>query len=257
MQFDTQKKVEAVWDAQRVSNRSKNNMNDNDDSSDRGDLAPLPSRATRNIPKRSRASSRGAILAHLPSDNHTRVIQYESKLEQRVLWLFLANKDVVDIREQPVPVFYTDHLGRRKSHVFDFWVQLRSGRRLAVAVKPAKHALKRNFARELRHVRRSMRKTFADDVVLITDQDFQRGEAINAQRYCEFSWHRCRQTEIELRELLASVELPARISALCDQLAKGGKGFRAVFLAIYDGLLVADLTRPIGMDTLVTVGGAA
>ncbi len=188
--IDFQKKVAAVWAAQRMLDRARINMSDNDDSFERGDLAPLPSRATRNIPKRSRASSRGAILAHLPSDNHARIIQYESKLEQQVLWLFLANKDVVDIREQPVPVFYTDHLGHRKSHVFDFWVQLRSGRRLAVAVKPAKRALKRNFARELRHVRRSMRKTFADDVVLITDQDFHRGEAINAQRYCEALLHK-------------------------------------------------------------------
>lgn len=237
-----------------MSDRPRTEMSEDDDKPEQGVRAPLPSRATRNIPRRSRASSRGAILASLPADDRPRIIQFESKLEQRVLWLLLANKDVMDIREQPLPVTYTDHQGKRRSHVFDFWVVLRSGRRIAVAVKPAKRAHKRNLVRELRHVRLAMRKTFADDMLLITDRDFEQGEAINPQRYCEFSWHRCTETEADLQRLMGRVEFPTSIRTLCDQLPKGGAGFRAVFLAIYDHLLFADKTQPIDMDTIVSVG---
>ena len=61
---------------------------------------------------------------------------YESKREQEGLYLLLARPDVVDIWDQPPPVFYHDANGRKRSHTFDFLITLSSGKRIAIAVKP-------------------------------------------------------------------------------------------------------------------------
>lgn len=66
-----------------------------DDTTDDTTQPPLPSRATRVISKRSKARSRGAITASPPgSGGRDRIIQFESKLEQRVLFLLLARLDL-------------------------------------------------------------------------------------------------------------------------------------------------------------------
>ncbi|MEM7746909.1 MAG: hypothetical protein AAF346_01560, partial [Pseudomonadota bacterium] len=66
-----------------------------------GDQPPNASRASRKIAKRSKHSSRGGVVVQLPCEPHPRVVLFESKLEQRVLFLILARADVWDLREQP------------------------------------------------------------------------------------------------------------------------------------------------------------
>lgn len=113
----------------------------------------------------------------LPGCSEPRIVQYDSKLEHRVLNLYTAMPDTWDIWEQPHPIVYRDRAGNVRRHYFDFLVTLTSGRRLALAVKPLKRVLRSGFLQELHCIRQHMTKEFADDVVLVTDKDFTRAEA--------------------------------------------------------------------------------
>lgn len=219
-----------------------------------GFSSPLSSCSTRPIPKRSTKSSRGGVVVQLPSQTNPRVILFESKLEQRVLYLLLARKSVWDIREQPEPFKYLGRDGRRKYHFFDFLVTLTSGRIVAVAVKPMKLVVKHRFLLDLEDIRSAMTREFADDVVLITDQDFTKAAALNAERFHAFA--RCQNENLQkrLEDLACSVTFPQTVEALQKRLGAGADGFRAIFLAIFDGVLSADKTKEIGLKTVVRLG---
>ncbi|UWQ29057.1 TnsA endonuclease N-terminal domain-containing protein [Leisingera sp. M523] len=216
--------------------------------------SPLPSRASRRIAKRSKASSRGVVAVHLPGQNRPRIILFESKLEQRVLFLLLANAAVKDIREQPEPFKYAGSDGRRKHHFFDFLVVLASGRTIAVAIKPMARVRKTRFLAELEDIRAAMTSKFADDVVLITDQDFTKAEALNAERFNAFARTRNTALQRQLAELAASIRFPMTVAELQRRLGGGAECFRAIFLAIFDGVLNADMAREIDPSTIVTLG---
>ena len=223
---------------------------------DIGDLPPLPSRATRRIGKRNKISSRGGVVVQLPSWERPRIVYFESKLEQRVMFLLLARGDVIDLREQSPLVRYFDDQGQPKHHFIDFYIVLQSGRRIAIVVKPAKIAARTKFMRELRNIRTAIRKDFADDLVLITDQDFTRDEALNAERYHDFSRYRCPATYDRLHALVSTISFPTTVGNLARALDADGSSFRTIFIAIYEGLLTADRTSKIDADTLISKGGA-
>lgn len=219
-----------------------------------GFSSPLASRATRSIARRSKASLRGATVVKLAADNCERVVQFESKLEQRVLWLMLASNSVYDVWEQPPSLIYFDDEGNSRIHTPDFLVTLVSGRRIAIAVKPAKLAHKRDFVRDLKCVRKALRKDYADDLLFVTDQDFTPAQAMNAQRVIGFRRYVSERDLAPLREVLNGIRVPMTVKELAVKLDKGGAGYRTIFVAIYNGLLSADRTKLIDMDTAVLRG---
>jgi hypothetical protein len=99
-----------------------------------------------------------------------------------------------------------------------------------------------------------MTKDFADDLVLITDQDFTKAEALNAERYHEFSRARNEMAFERLRDVIRSMSFPTSVGALAKSLDAGDQSFRTVFIAIYEGLLSGDRTMPIDTDTSVHRG---
>ncbi len=180
---------------------------------------------------------------------------FESRLELNVLYVLLASGDVIDLWEQPPSVTYYDANGKRRNHFFDFLIQRASGRRVAIAVKPAKIAQSEGFADELCFIRQAVSKNFADDVRLVTDQCFLRAEAINAERYFDFARYRSADVADQLHQVLETISFPTTIAELSQKLNAGGQGFRAVFLAIYEGQLNADKTSIINLQTAVYAGG--
>lgn len=196
---------------------------------------PLSSRATRRISSRSRASLRGALVAQLPADDHPRRIVFESKLEQRVLYLLMARRDIHDIWDQPPAITYLSGSGREMRHVFDFLATLINGRRIAVAVKPAELAEKRNFRDELRHIRAGTSITFAHDVVLVTDRSFAPSAARNAARLHEFRRAPDPEADKQVQSIIATLQDETTIAEIVSVSGLEGRGFRAVYRAIYDG----------------------
>lgn len=145
-------------------------------------LAPEPSRASRDVVRRSKASLRGSMIAKLPAFDRPRVIQFESMLEYRFLCLMLVRTDVHDILEQPPAIQYRRADGSPASHVFDFLVTLTGGERIAVAIKPAERVVRRDFVIELGHVAAAMPKHFAHRIKLVTEEQLDRRAAAEAAR---------------------------------------------------------------------------
>lgn len=199
--------------------------------------APDRSRATRAIPARSRASSRGVVVAQLPADSHPRQIVFESKLEQHVLFLMLARRDVYDVRDQPPPISYCDENGRISTHYFDYLLKLTSGRRLALAVKPWAIAEKTRFREQLARISAATDLSYADHVILITDRSFRRVDALNAARLHLFRRQRNRHADQIIATLARQLHTPVTIAELCRLANLGEHGFAAIFRAIYAGLL--------------------
>lgn len=143
---------------------------------------PDPSRACRNVIRRSKASLRGSLVAMLPAFERARIIHFESMLEFRFLCLALTNKDIWDIREQPSPIQYCRSDGRVVNHAFDFLLVFKSGERIAVAIKPSMRARKSGFATELRYIAAAVSKSFAHRVVLVTEEHIDKKAAEAAYR---------------------------------------------------------------------------
>ncbi|EEY07033.1 conserved hypothetical protein, partial [Brucella pinnipedialis M163/99/10] len=219
-------------------------------------VAPQSSRSTRHISPRSKASLRGTLIAQLPADDHPRRIVFESKLEQRVLHLLLACRNVHDIWDQPPFVTYRNAEGKQKRHVFDFLATLKNGRRVAIAVKPSSRAKSRSFRRELQYIRTGTSLAFAHDVVLMTDQSFTVAAARNAARLHEFRRTPDPDADEHVRLILSKLDCAVTVGGVVARSELQGRGFRAVFRAIYDGYADRLGAGDIDLDTLLMARGA-
>lgn len=197
---------------------------------------PARSQASRFPAPRSRASSRGVMTVQLPADAHPRHIWFESILEKRAIYLLAARPDTWDLREQPPAIGWTDEQGRSRQHVFDLLLTQRSGRRIAIAVKPARLAERRAFRDELMRIRAATPLSFAQDVVLVTDRSFTRAQALDAERLMEFRRTPDPDADAAIAALLRDLDTPATIAFLVARSGLEGRGFRAAFRAIFAGL---------------------
>ncbi|TRD15527.1 TnsA endonuclease N-terminal domain-containing protein [Palleronia caenipelagi] len=215
---------------------------------------PNPSRSSRRIAKRSRASGRGALTDPAFHPGKQQITQFESLLEMKVYCILRVKPVTRDILEQPPAIRYTDPSGRTRSHTFDFlWIH-RDGTRVAVAVKPVAKAAKQDFQAELKAIRAALRKDYANRLILITDADFTRDEALNAQRLLMFRPHIRPEHITRVATVLPSLSYPLHLRDIIEALDIGPDGFGALLPALYDGRLVADLAAEITPDTLVQRG---
>lgn len=216
---------------------------------------PLPSRATRNISPRSRASLRGALVAKLPCENRSRKIQFESNLEKNVLYLLLARNDVHDIWDQPTAVQYQSESGKTRRHVFDYLVTFKDGSRAAIAVKPAERVVQRNFRRELELIKASLPSSFANKVVLITERSFTKHDVHNAKKLHEFRKVEDSDADAAVANCLSRLTTETTLGELVSSTNLYGRAYRAVFRAIYSGKAKALDKGNIQHSTRI-VGGA-
>ncbi|WP_368518065.1 hypothetical protein [Rhizobium sp.] len=70
---------------------------------------------------------------------NNRRIYHESTNELRVSVELQANPEVVDIRSQFPKALFNDGTGKRRYHIFDYYVLLTSGERCAIAVRSEKY----------------------------------------------------------------------------------------------------------------------
>lgn len=138
------------------------------------------SNGTRRPPLKSRGSSRGYIVA----DNRELVI--ESTLERRVLYCLLANRDIVEVRDQWPVLSYALPDGQRGTHTFDFWIRHTSGLRTAVAVRTSKRVQNEfrgepSLAAVLEAICPSDLSRLADGYDIYTENDVSEADVDNAR----------------------------------------------------------------------------
>lgn len=143
-------------------------------------ITPLPSRATRAAPKRSRASNRSTIVASLPAHERPIKIIAHSGLERGLaLWL-LAQPDTYDLKDQPPCVTFRTPAGKVSTHTFDFIHVATDGTTTAYIVKPYCKTQEPGFMELCGAIRRATPIHFAREVVLYTERDLSKVQIWNA-----------------------------------------------------------------------------
>lgn len=91
-----------------------------------------PSIASRNVV----TGSRDNFTGYFPSRKNARLIQYESLLEQRMIRLMEADKNIIKYTDQPKPKEWRDGSYRSRRSTFDFEYVAGDGTFTIVEVKP-------------------------------------------------------------------------------------------------------------------------
>ncbi|VDC26341.1 hypothetical protein [Pseudogemmobacter humi] len=212
---------------------------------------PQRSTGTRSFPARSRSSSRGFLLAHLPAEARPRQIIYESNLERQTALLLLARRDLRNLWDQPPKVAFTDKRGQIAHHIFDYLAEFDGGRRVAIAVKPQARAERLGFRETLARIRADLPPHFADEVVLVTEKTLPAAAMHIAELLHMF--RACHDPEADgiVGDLMAAQYRPFCIADLVADSGLGGRAFRALVRAIYAGLVRADFDSRITSATVL------
>ena len=215
--------------------------------------SPLASRASRKPSARSTASMRSTLVSETKCDPHARLRYAESGLEQKVLFLLLTHADIVDVWDQPVPQAFVDRLGKVKHHTFDYLATYRSGYRLAIAVKPHAKVVRRGFEIELKQIRKSLCKSFADDIALVTDRDLCPIQVYNAR--LTYYQTRCATPSADhaLRSALSLVQGTCSIADWIAVAKSPAQGFGAALRLIQMGVVQMIVNERLSPSSLIRV----
>lgn len=135
---------------------------------------PGEHRSTRNVHSKSRGACRPSVVVH----DHE--VMCESGAERDAALIMAADRDVIDLREQPPAVTWFDEEGTPRRHTFDFLATLRSGKKIAIAVKPMAVVKRTRFLQTLGLIARQVPRSFADGVKLVTDENLPLDHVHNA-----------------------------------------------------------------------------
>ncbi|WP_424965397.1 hypothetical protein [Dinoroseobacter sp. S375] len=198
---------------------------------------PLPYRGHRSINPRSRGSCRiFAVLPDLPT-KRPRIYGLDSQVEYHNLVITLTDPNVEQVHEQVGPIPFKDENGFPANHFIDLLVTKKDGFRIAVAVKPTGRMESGRFMRELIQLRETMPREMADELRLVTERSFSRTDAFNAEMYLRFSLTHDPTVDDRLVHFLETKPDKMTICEICQKLGAGGRTFRCVVRAIYQGSL--------------------
>lgn len=208
-------------------------------------------RGRRTINPRSRGSCR--IFAVFP-DKETgspRVYGLDSQLEYHHLALTLVDDSVQQVLEQFGPIRFRQEDGSYGTHYFDLLITYKSGRRVAVAVKPNARITSGRFVRELKQISRTKPFGTADEVRLVTEQSFSRTKAMNAVTYLRFALCPDPEADERMNSTLANIPGELTIADLVRISRTGPRGFRAAVRSIYEKRLVLMSIGRINLHSIV------
>lgn len=201
------------------------------------ELVPLPYRGNRKINPRSRGSSRSFPVWHDPQTAMPRVFGCDSNVEKDHLALTLMDTTTSQVHEQFGPISFIDAEGKPRTHFIDLLITKRDGRKIAVAVKPTERLQSGKFLRDLNALQRTIVPHLADEVRLVTERCFSRADAFNAVMYQRFKLHPDATVETRFRDVLASTAGETTICEVARRCRAGGRAFRVIVRAIFEGNL--------------------
>ncbi len=210
----------------------------------------ISSTASRLPPMKSAGSHRGV---HVLSDGRARV--YESWLESKALLVLAARQDVVQIEDQPTAVIYLDEDGIERRHTFDFRLTMKSGERIAIAVKPAIKAEKYDLRAKLCHIADQIDRSFADSVCLVSDHHLDRISVHNATIMKAVCSEPRNAADDALEAFVPSMSNPRSIASIVETTGLGSAAFRSIVRLIAVGRLETVHHERIDYATLVQARG--
>lgn len=108
-----------------------------------------PSNASRNVV----TGSRDNFTGYFPSRKNGKLIQYESLLEQRMVRLMEADRNIIKYTDQPDAMEWLDGSYRKRRSTFDFEYRSVDGSKTIVEVKPWARVLKKGLLEEFAFAR--------------------------------------------------------------------------------------------------------
>ncbi|MCQ0090248.1 TnsA endonuclease N-terminal domain-containing protein [Roseovarius sp. M141] len=215
----------------------------------------LPSRATRNIPMRSRGSGRGHCLADLPVLARTITVEVESGLEFGTGLVILAQPDLVDLHEQAFTIQFIDPSGRKRNHTIDFLATFADGRKVAVVVKNTAEARKQRFQDNFARITAAIPRHLADEVILVTDRSFSSTQLRNASKLHHFRMFPDPEADEVLTAALRGLSKPTTILEIGLITGLAGRAYRAAFRLIFAGIAHTTETGVISPRSNLFAGG--
>lgn len=200
-------------------------------------VAPQASRATRNLSERSKARTYVETGAFRPYGGASQKVKFDSLGEFDAFATTTAIYRVADMVEQPPAIEYVDAEGRPRRKVIDQLYTFADGTKVAAEVKPAARAKAQNLEEQLSFVAAAMPPEFAETLVLITEENYDQWEALNARRLLAYRQEDDPEVASIIAGLAAELELPVTIRELIARAAIGGRAWPEVFKAIYAGVL--------------------
>jgi hypothetical protein len=193
---------------------------------------PGPSIGSVQPTRRTKAHSRGYIYDHRTN----RRIGFSSTYELNCALVFLANRRVVDIEDQPPAVSYVADDGTKHKHRYDFRVTFDTGEIWAVDCKPSKAVASSG----LEDVRRCARKNlagFAHRDILVTEKTASRGKAWNAKKIVRAQFIRDDDHCRKMVDMLQDINGAVSAYWLARQYRSFADGLNAVWCLMYDGVV--------------------
>jgi hypothetical protein len=193
-------------------------------------LMAARSRASRivDLKGNNRGSFIGAFVAWL--DGKWQTLVFESRHELLTGYILLSTKGVEDLQDQPPLVRYIGLDGRWHAHTFDYLVIV-NGKRYAVACKFASSVARLRFKHQLSTIRAQL-NGFADDVLLVTEQDFSRERALAAELFHFMRREIDDEADAAVAAIVDTLSASTTIGDLVRAAGLNARGWRAIVRAV-------------------------
>lgn len=213
---------------------------------------PAASHAERQVPLTSRGHANGQII--VGSGAQRRGLLVESDLELKWATVLDVDQDVAGLKEQ-VRVEWHDG-AQLRTHYFDFVAEMRSGRRVAMVVKPSHRAKTEKFQSDVRLIARcAVRSGLVDEVRVLTEEGLDDVTVRNA-RFLRNVRGADHLADAKARKVTADLLGCASLKALTARTNLDSRGFRALVRLLLLGELKSVRHELISPDALVTQGVA-
>lgn len=212
---------------------------------------PLPRPGGRAVSLRSKGSGRSSL--YLSSSHGTLgfIHRLESFLEKNATLILAARPDFGDLRTQVGPVFFKTASGKSSRHFIDLLFIDTNGNRIAFLVKPSEMAQREDFCQVAEQVKEAAVPAVADEVCILTELDFPPCDAVNASRYLQFSRFPDPEAEQALSAAVENLVGATTVDAIVRMTGFGARAYRAIFKAVFHGLLRRNTGGVIDRWTLV------
>lgn len=175
-----------------------------------------------------------------PGDEQVRIA--ESNIEKNLMFVLMADPDVLRVTAQPEPLDFVDATGKRFKHTFDVKAELRSGERQLIEVKPSNRVAKYGWKAWIDQVSLQVPRSTADTVLLVTELDLPMWLVKNASLILSARNDAPRAVERDLENFAIEAGKALTIRQLTAPFGGPGAALRAAVRLIYARRL--KLVRP-------------
>jgi hypothetical protein len=190
----------------------------------------------------------GRVVGRYPSTKNSRMISWESQLEQKACGLFEFSPGVLSYREQPETIRF-QHQGAFRRYTPDFCIEAFGGRKTYIEVKPEKRLSDPIFISRLRDINTAL-KEHNIGFALMTERELVNPILQSNLRLLRQSL----QTQMTIHLVRTATEYLVKHSEVdIRQLSEVMGSLNIVYSLIAQRYVKADLMQPITLKSIISV----